>query len=242
VRHALATIALGPLLIAQGRWARARTPVLPEPPGARRGETGRGDGPALRLLVVGDSSAAGVGADDQEQALLGQLVSALSRTQDVAWRLEARTGATTAGTIDHLARLAPERFDAAVTALGVNDVVRGVRLRPWLADQRRLRELLRERFGIRVLVVSGFPPVHGFPALPQPLRWYLGRRSSELDQALRSELRPESDVRFLPIDFEMDPGAMASDGFHPGPRVYEKWGARAAALIEGGLRWGLELG
>ena len=75
--------------------------------------------------------------------------------------------------------------------------------------------------------------MHGFPALPQPLRWYLGRRCRELDTALRRELSAEEDVEFLPIDFEMDVTAMASDGFHPGPRVYAGWGLRAAALIRG---------
>lgn len=226
--HALATVALGPVLLAQGRWARARTPRLPEPPGARRGTAG--GGPELRVLVVGDSSGAGVGAAHQDYALLGQLVSNLRSTHTVRWRLEAKTGATTTGTLRHLSKLDQQPFDVAVTALGVNDAVGGVRRTPWLEDQRRLRALLRERFSVRGIVVSGFPPVHGFPALPQPLRWYLGRRCRELDASLQEQIDAEEDVRFLPLDFEMEITAMASDGFHPGPRVYAGWGLRAAAL------------
>lgn len=227
--HAFATVALGPLLLVQGKLARARTPLLPEPPGARRGTLGQG--PPLRLLVVGDSSAAGVGAEHQDDALLGRIVEALATERSVSWHLEARTGATTPGTLRHLARLDPEPFDVAVTSLGVNDVVNGVRRDAWLEDQRRLRQVLRERFGVRRLVVSGFPPVHGFPALPQPLRWYLGRRCRELDRAIESELLAESDADFLPVGFDMDVTAMASDGFHPGPQVYAAWGRGVAELI-----------
>ena len=38
--HLFATIALGPLLLLQGRYVRRVTPRLPEPPGARQGECG----------------------------------------------------------------------------------------------------------------------------------------------------------------------------------------------------------
>ncbi|NIP82235.1 MAG: SGNH/GDSL hydrolase family protein, partial [Gemmatimonadetes bacterium] len=56
----LAAPALAPILVAQGLFVRWRTTRLPEPPGDREGVTGAG--PPLRLLVAGDSAAAGVGA------------------------------------------------------------------------------------------------------------------------------------------------------------------------------------
>lgn len=182
--------------------------------------------------MVGDSSGAGVGAEHQEEALLGRVVRSLSDSHAVAWRLEARTGATTRGTLRHLERLDSETFDVAVTALGVNDVVSGVRPGHWLADQARLRTLLRRRFGVRTIVVSGLPPVHRFPALPQPLRWYLGRRAREFDGALREAVSEETACLFLPLDFTDEAASMADDGFHPGPDVYREWGRRAAALVE----------
>jgi len=182
--------------------------------------------------MVGDSSGAGVGAEHQEEALLGRVVGSLSENHAVAWRLEARTGATTAGTLRHLERLESETFDVAVTALGVNDVLSGVRLGGWLEDQARLRTLLRKRFDVRTIVVSGLPPVHGFPALPQPLRWHLGRRARELDAALREVVSEETGCVFLPLDFTGDAALMADDGFHPGPEVYREWGERTASLVE----------
>ena len=70
-------LALAPLLLAQAVHTRRRLPRLPEAAGAREGVVGRGA--ELDLLIVGDSSAAGVGVDTQDDALAGCLSRALAR-------------------------------------------------------------------------------------------------------------------------------------------------------------------
>ena len=92
MRHLLATIALAPVLLAQGRHVRRTIPVLPEPSGSRQGVGG--SGPLLRLLIVGDSAAAGVGARTQDEALSGRLVAGMQARCEVRWKLVAFTGAT----------------------------------------------------------------------------------------------------------------------------------------------------
>jgi len=229
LRHHLATVGLGPILVAQGLWARWRTPRLPEAAGPRRGASGQGA--VLRLLILGDSAAAGVGASDQGQALSGQLATALAPRYRVEWQLAARTGATTMSTLGQLALMGAVQFDVAVTSLGVNDVVSAVGLATWRREQRQLRAVLRESFGVRQLIVSGLPPMSVFPALPQPLRWYLGRRARQFDSVLAEDLVGEDDVAFLPLDFACDVQLMATDGYHPGPAGYRAWAQRVAALV-----------
>ena len=229
MRYELTTLALAPILAPQGIMTRLRTPRLPEPPGCRSGSAGAG--PSLRLMVVGDSSAAGVGAQHQDQALLGQLVARLAPAFTVSWRLQAATGWTTAAALADLDDAAPGTFDVAVLALGVNDVTSFVGHRSWCRHQSELRTLLRDRYGVRRIIVSGLPPVHGFPALPQPLRWHLGRRASEFDRSLEAQIAAEADCRYLSLRFTSDAGLMAADGFHPGPGVYAEWGRRAAQLV-----------
>ena len=253
-----------PVLYVQGRRVRRTMPRLPEPPGERTGRCGlppstnvmnpaaddtahddaRHDahphthGHALRLLIVGDSAAAGVGAPSQEVALLGQLVDALSTDGPVDWRLEARTGASAAGTRLHLAKLAPQPFDVAVTSLGLNDVTGGRAPADVVADLVAVVELLRSRFGVRHVVVSGIPPLGEFPSLPQPLRGYLGRRAKAVDDAFAAWSATAPDVEHLLLDFARDqaavPSAMAADGFHPGPALYAIW---ARALAERIMAW-----
>ncbi|NIP82234.1 MAG: SGNH/GDSL hydrolase family protein, partial [Gemmatimonadetes bacterium] len=84
--------------------------------------------------------------------------------------------------------LAEGRFDVLVTSLGVNDVTGGRTVRGWLDDQRALRGLARSRLGVSLLVITGVPPMGRFPALPQPLRWYLGSRADRFDERLRADL------------------------------------------------------
>lgn len=229
MKNHLLSLALSPVLVAQGLATRRRVPRLPEPPGPRAGTAG--GGPRLRLLIVGDSAAAGVGAPHQEQALSGQLVERLAKHFRVDWQLEAVTGATTRSTLQRLSILPPSRFDVAVTSLGVNDVTSNTSLAAWQRDQAALRLLLSERLDVALTLVSGLPPMHGFPALPQPLRWYLGWRASQFDRALREELDGRPRQHFLSLRFTENLEEMAEDGFHPGPTVYAEWGRRAAAVI-----------
>ncbi len=229
VRLSLAKWTLGPLLLAQGHWVRRVTPVLPEPEGAREGVAG--EGREIRLLVVGDSAAAGVGARSQDEALTGRIVAGLRDRFRVHYRLEARTGATTASTLRHLERIEAFRADAVVTSLGVNDVTGGLGAREFIVGQGLLYALLRERFGARYVLVSGLPPMGSFRALPQPLRWYLGARARELDDALAAALPDGLGTHYLPLFRRMAPALLASDGFHPGPAAHAQWGAAAAQRI-----------
>jgi lysophospholipase L1-like esterase len=229
--------ALGPLLLLQGRRVRRSTPVFPEPPGAREGVAG--EGPTLRVLVLGDSAGAGVGAASQDKALSGRIVAGLRDRFRVEWKVVARTGATTASTLRHLERAEAFATDAVVTSLGVNDVTGDVDVAKFLALQARLHELLRAKFGARFILASGLPPMHHFPALPQPLRWYLGARARELDRALAGALPDGHGTEHLPFQGDVDAAHMAADGFHPGPSVYDAWGQAAAAriLLRAGYNW-----
>jgi lysophospholipase L1-like esterase len=229
MRLVVAKWTLGPLLLFQGGRVRKTALVLPEAPGAREGVTG--EGAPLRLLVLGDSAAAGVGAATQDEALTGRIVERLRERFRVEWRLVARTGATTASTTRHLERIAPFATDAVVTSLGVNDVTGDVGVARFLALQASLHALLRERFGARLVLASGLPPMGCFPALPQPLRWYLGARAREYDRGLARALPGGGGAEYLPLAGELDAGHMAADGFHPGPAIYEAWGAAAAGRI-----------
>lgn len=223
-------VLLGPLLWVQGKYVQKTTPLLPEPTGDRVGEVGQG--PTLRLLVVGDSSAAGVGAEHQDEALLGGLVSGLAATHRVEFRLEAATGSTTAAAVRHLQKLDSLPYDVAVTSLGVNDTTRLVSVEKFLEDQAQLMDLLKNKFGISQVICSGLPPMHLFPALPQPLRWVLGRKAHALNKALQQWVLTQPHCSFLAGDFTLDPELMASDGFHPGPEVYRMWSQAVVQLID----------
>jgi lysophospholipase L1-like esterase len=227
--YQLATLGLAPLLVAQGMRVRRAVVRLDEPPGARSGC--EGSGVPLRLLIAGDSAAAGVGAATQDEALSGQLVAQLRPTRQVHWRLAAQTGHTVRDVIGRLHAAAPERFDVAVVSVGVNDVTGRTRSASWVARQAALIELLKSKFGVDHLLLSSLPPMHVFPALPQPLRWYLGMRASQLNGMLRTIAEADAACEFLQIDFPFEQSYMAVDGFHPAAPAYSAWADAAARAI-----------
>ncbi len=214
-------VLLGPLLWIQGQYVQKTTPLMPEPPGDRRGEVGQG--PRLSLMVVGDSAAAGVGAEHQGDALMGNIVAGLASNHCVAFQLEAATGSTTAATVRYLNKIEGQKYDVAVTSLGANDTTRLISVEKFLEDQLQLVDLLKTKFGVRQVIVSGLPPMHLFPALPQPLRWVIGRKAKVLSKALEAMIQDQPDCIFLPGDTTLDTALMAPDGFHPGPKHYRMW-------------------
>lgn len=224
----LLRVPLLPVLAAQALLVRRRAVGLPEPSGAREGRQGRGS--RLRLLIAGDSSAAGVGAATQEQALSGQLVKLLSRQFSVEWRLVATTGHTTGDAIEELRRIKGQ-FDVAVTALGVNDVTRAVTCNRFKRQQAELMRLLTVDLGVRIVIVTGVPQMDRFPALPQPLAWILGRQSARLDEGLREVIASFPKARHLALHLPDDPALAAVDGYHPSPKAYRLWAEQAARMI-----------
>ena len=115
MKYEFTTIVLAPFLIVQGLYVRCVTPKLPEPSGKRSGVYG--SGPLLRLLIIGDSAAAGVGVSTQSQALSGQLVNALGAEFQVSWKLIAQTGHKAKDILAELTMASPETFDVVVTSI-----------------------------------------------------------------------------------------------------------------------------
>ena len=224
---------LGPVLLSQGLWVRYKTPQLPEPAMARTGTCGKGQ--PLRLLLLGDSSAAGVGAESAEASLLGQLQFQLGSNFQLHFHMLAKTGRTTADTLAVVKQQTAQPFDVIITALGVNDVTAQVSLTQWQNQQAELIELLNQQYQPQLIIMSGLPPVRDFPALPWPLSWYLGGCADRLNQCLQEICEGQRQVIFHSLRHYPEEVKAAADGFHPGPQVYRLWAQYLAALIESKL-------
>ncbi len=225
---------LWPLLWLQARHVRRITPRMPEAPGCRAGTAGRGS--LVRLLLAGDSGAAGVGAASQEQALCGQLVQRLSRHHTVEWCVLAVNGLDSPG-LHSLLQDAPQaRFDVVVLSIGANDATGLCAPLPWTQWQHRLADLICLRFEPRLLVHSAVPPMHACMALPQPLRWFMGRWARQMNATLAGQLagprRPRSPRNGPTLQTQRTlywhpasttSAGMAVDGVHPSHEGYAVW-------------------
>ena len=216
------------LAAAQGARLRRATEILPPATGPTRGVVpGPSDRTAVRLLVIGDSTAAGVGAANHEEAIAGSLarLAAEDVGSAVEWRVIARSGATSRR-VRHslLPELeASDPFDLAVVLVGVNDVLARRHPDQWQEDVAAVLARVTGRAGL--VVMTGIPPFDRFPSMPGTLGRYLTRRGRRLDEVAERLCRDQE--RIVWIDsaglLADDAEFFARDGFHPSATGYQTW-------------------
>ncbi|MDJ0821507.1 MAG: SGNH/GDSL hydrolase family protein [Paracoccaceae bacterium] len=215
-----------PIAVPQALWVSYRAAKLPEAAGPRSGR--EGDGPPLRMMLLGDSSIAGVGVQHQDEALAGQLVRRLCDSREIHWRVVAKSGATTASTLTMLEDEDDHTYDTVVLGLGVNDAKNGVAMSAWERRYRDILDILRERHAAESVLISGLPPVRQFPLLPWPLNDVVGARVEAFDAILRDLAEEYDEASYVSLEIDIEASQMAEDGFHPGPELYAEWADRAA--------------
>ncbi|ENW07840.1 SGNH/GDSL hydrolase family protein [Acinetobacter beijerinckii] len=228
----LSTFALLPIIVIQGVKVRKDTLRLIEASGDRDGLAGQGD--PLSLLILGDSAAAGVGVETQQDALSGAIISQLKNEYTLQWKLHAKTGDTTKQVYQAVQQLEHKKYDIVITSIGVNDVTKLTSAKSWIKQQKQLFTQIQKQFQPKLIIVSGVPPMQHFPALPNPLAWLFGKYAEQMNQTLLQWLAPQSQFRFIQYDIESFQAMdlpMASDGFHPSKEIYAIWGQQVATLI-----------
>lgn len=227
-------VPLLPLLYLQGRIVRRRTPKVPEAAGPSTGRV-QGGGPPLQLVVIGESTVAGVGAPTHAEALTGQLAMAIARKRQraVQWQALGRSGISARDALDLLVpELNQTQADWVVLALGVNDVLRFRSPQGWLKDLSGLIDALRQKLGMVPIILAPVPQMQHFPALPQPLRSVLGLWARLLDQAACALAGRLPQVVHVPFTIAPDAkGFYCIDGFHPSVNGYAAWAEQLASAV-----------
>ncbi|MCO8078452.1 SGNH/GDSL hydrolase family protein [Acinetobacter lwoffii] len=227
-----ATIALIPALVIQGNRVKKNTLRLPEPEGAREGQTGTGN--KLSLLILGDSAAAGVGVEHQDDALLGAILHELKDDFEIDWKLQAKTGDTSSKVIHALDQIEVQHYDIIVTSVGVNDVTKLIPVEVWIQKQEQLYSKIQQKFSPKLIIAAGVPPMNMFPALPNPLAWLFGQYAKQMNQQLENFVNQQVNMQWIEYDIEKYRAMnlqMAADGFHPSKEVYTLWGQEVAGKI-----------
>lgn len=226
------SVLLAPLLYAQGLYTRSKISRLPEAAGPRAGRV-QGSSNVLRVLLLGESTVAGVGAANHDEGLAGQAARAINGMtgSSVDWRVHAANGVTASGLRASLDQLSADtRADLVVIGLGANDVFRLQGPVGWEKDLHALVDEVRERCGFAPVILCAMPPIGHFPGLPQPLRSVLGLRARMLDDTTEKLADKMAGVYYLPFTLEMDPALFSADGIHPSAKCYALWGDAIAEL------------
>lgn len=186
-----------------------------------------GSGRALRFVVLGDSTAAGLGTDEANAypTILAERLAA------AGYRVELTSlGVSGARARDVLQAQVPAaieiRPDLVFIGIGANDATHVTRLASVSKDMgRSIDRLLATGADV---VVAGAPDMRA-DAFYEPLRSLVGWRGRQVTKAITDVARDRG-VPVVPLarltvpHFEADPdGHYASDSFHPNALGYKRW-------------------
>jgi lysophospholipase L1-like esterase len=218
-----------PIVAAQGLWVRARTPMVPPAEGPATGTAGDMSGApvriAVRIAVVGESTAAGCGVGTHDEGFPGCLARELAMRshRPVEWEVVGQHAATARRIRHRLLSGLGDDLDAAVLLAGVNDVLTRRTPQQWGDDLAAIVDDLTCR--AKQVVVAGIPPFAAFPSLPATLGRYLGMRAGALDEISQRICAEHPQVKWVnsAVIVPAGPEFFARDRFHPSARGYRRW-------------------
>lgn len=224
------------LLLAEAAVATRRALLAPETAPAQDGVVGEGTGPVLRVAMLGDSTASGVGVRRAADTVGRQLAARLARAGHEVHIAAAAVARSRAGDLGpQVSRALLGRPDVAVVLLGTDDAIAATRPHTVSAHVYEATRRLRSA-GVRV-VVGTCPDLGAAPRWPQPLRALFGHRGRKIaalqaDAAQRAGGVPvDLGARTGPV-FRADPGTFSEDGLHPGPDGYRLWAEALGGAVE----------
>lgn len=184
---------------------------------------------AIDLLLLGDSIAAGLGAEKPGRTLGRQLAKRVARRtgRTVHLRVVAKVGAETSMLADQLATLeADYRPAVSVVVVGGNDVTHRVKVGESRAHLADAVVALKDRGS--AVVIGTCPDLGALRAVPQPLRTLAGLMSRQLANAQRQVAAEHGAYAVTLADlvgpfFVTRPDEMFSpDRFHPSGAGYRR--------------------
>ncbi|MDQ4138226.1 MAG: SGNH/GDSL hydrolase family protein [Actinomycetota bacterium] len=217
-------LALSPVLRRQGEQMRTSIPWLPPAKLPWRG-TVEGPNPH-RLLVLGDSTAAGVGVKSAAHGLGGNLARVLAEHtgRGVHWLALGQAGATSNDLRRRfLPKAVEEEYDVVFLSIGANDILAFRSRAEFRADFRAILTALRRRSPQARIVVANLPVFAWFTVIPNPLRWALGLHARNLEDAAHREVGRDPGAHMSPPPPDYSAGFFARDRFHPSEDGYRDW-------------------
>ncbi len=213
-----------PIYAALGIWVRGRSLRLSPAPGPRSGQFGIGAA-AMRILTIGDSSAAAVGIEHTSGAMAPQIAEKLhTRTgKPVSWHISGHNSATAANIRDIIVpNLAPASYTHIFVMLGTNDIKNFHTGKRWCKEFGGLLYALRTRFPEAKIYWHQAIDMQKVPALPKFLATMMNWRRVIIN-GRGAQLCVERGAVVVPPVENITSAGFCRDGFHASDAGYNEW-------------------
>lgn len=233
---ALLSWLLFPVYVWQGVGVRLRTErLLPAEGPVIHRIAGKGD--PLRLLVIGDSSAASVGIGQTDRGLAARLAYMIGEKtgRPVDWRAAGFNSATSGQLRDFVVpNLAHDGSNLIVISVGTNDAKNFHTVRRFKREFGGLLYALRAKWPEAYIVWSPVVEMTKVPALPPMLGRVLELRAGLINRmgTRLCEERGAVPATRLPI---IDPSGFSTDGFHASESGYGAWAEHLLPTVMQGV-------
>jgi lysophospholipase L1-like esterase len=238
------SLPLLPILYYQAKKIRQNVPILPEaqnPKGYIKTAAER----TLKVLVIGESTIAGVGVDFHENGFTGHLAKEIADLQNtsVLWRVYAKSGYTAKMVRNKLLPIIEDtNADIIVIGLGGNDAFKLNSPELWMLQINLLIKSLKRKFPKTPIYFTNMPPIKEFPAFTSTIKFVIGNLVEIFGKRLHRRVYKKENVYYnneiislntwkKRFNLEGNINTFFSDGVHPSKLTYQVWGKDMAQFI-----------
>jgi len=189
--------------------------------------------PEFFLLIIGESTAAGVGATSVEKTFASRIFDYIGRKFTIFNIGENGLRAENLKALfDKCENKMAKSFAKTIILIGANDCFKLTPPRKFRQEMESFIQFLIQEKGVRQITIPLIPPVQEFPGIPVIMRFFLGWHRSILTREL--ELLEK---KFPQLSYENQGDTFAGeffskDGIHPSDIGYELIAASIAAKIK----------
>ena len=213
-----------PIYVVVGIYVRMNSLRLSPAAGPRSGQFGKGK-PKIKVLAIGDSSAAAVGIEQTSGAIGPQTAQKLHEQsgETVSWHISGHNSAVAGEVRDHVVpHLPAEDFTHILIMVGMNDMKNWHSVKRWKREFGTLLYALRARFPEAKLYWHQTIDMGGVPALPKSLGFVLNLRAKLLNRKGVQLCVERGAVCVPPLPYT-DAAGFCRDGFHANEAGYDAW-------------------
>ncbi len=186
-----------------------------------------------KILIIGESTAAGVGASSSDKTIAYRVFKELGNSTAI---LNIGKNGLLAARLHSLLIHGLDddnwKAETAIILIGANDCFKFTPPGKFYKNLSDFKTTIQAEIGTKQIILPAIPPVNLFPSIPPVLRFFLGWHRKILMAEIQ-KLANAHDSIFL-IDFKMDfpKTFFADDGIHPSDSGYEMMAKEISDTIQ----------
>lgn len=192
-----------------------------------------GSNPESHLLIIGESTAAGVGATSTETTFASHIFQNLNAQFTI---FNIGENGLKAENLQVLLKKSENEmtgtFSKAIILIGANDCFKLTPPKKFKREMESFIQFLVLRKGVKKITIPLIPPVQNFPGIPGVMRFFLGWHRSLLTNELEHLEKKLPHLSFENHGGKFSDEFFSEDGIHPSDWGYELIAASIAAKIK----------